>query len=136
MNEEHGDHEADTGEGPDRVLNPLRRDRVAIVADRSTATGFKLAGITHIHIIDLPVDHDRVKRTVVEVSAEPDVKFIITTEHIVDTYGFEDFEKLRKTLPEQVIVSVIPDRKGSRRKIGEGHLYKLIGRAIGLRRNL
>ena len=136
MNEESDGHDADSGGVAYHVSSPLHRDKVAIVADKSTATGFKLAGITHIHIVDLPVDHDQIKRTIVEVSAEPDVKFIITTEHIVDTYGFEDFEKLRKTLPEQIIVSVIPDRKGSRRKIGEGHLYKLIGRAIGLRRNV
>lgn len=112
------------------------RDMVAVVADKNTVTGFKLAGITHYHVIDLPLDREDLKNTIREVSAEPDVKFIITTEHIVDKYGFEAFEKLRKSVPEQIIISVIPDRRGSRRKIGEGHLYKLIGRAIGLRRNV
>lgn len=118
--------------GNDDIIGPLK---IAVVSDRSTALGFKLAGVEIVRIIDDLSTTESIESAIKDVIRDMNIRFIIITEPLVQAYGLEEFEKLRRTIPENMIITVIPDRTGSLRKIGEGHLWRLISRATGLKRS-
>jgi vacuolar-type H+-ATPase subunit F/Vma7 len=118
----------------DDKLNDENRIQVAIIADPDTATGFRLAGVPIVRELDERAASAKLQEILNEVISNESVKFVIITEPIVEAFGVDKFEKIRKTLPPDIVLSVIPDRSGSRSKIGEEHLRQLIRRAIGAKR--
>jgi vacuolar-type H+-ATPase subunit F/Vma7 len=124
------DTEHSTDGNPGKIFDGSTK--VAIIADKNTVIGFKLSGIHIVRVIEEP-SHDEILNTLNDIVKNPEVRFVIITEPLVEVFGLEKFEKYRKTLPEHIIISVIPDRSGSRSKIGEGHLWQLMRRAVGAR---
>jgi vacuolar-type H+-ATPase subunit F/Vma7 len=110
------------------------RNKVALIADKTTATGFRLAGIPVVRELEAGSAEAGLEDAINDLLDDEDIKFVITTEPLVEAFGIEKFEKLRKALPPSIILSVIPDRAGSRSKVGEEHLRQLIRRAIGAKR--
>ena len=117
-----------------RKLSEDNRNQVAVIADANTITGFRLAGVPVVRELNRRWAADKLGELINEVLSDKNIRLIIITEPLVEAYDIAKFEKLRKTLPGDVIVSVIPDRAGSRSKIGEEHLRQLIRRAIGAKR--
>lgn len=116
-------------------MKDIENIKVAAIADKNSATGFLLAGVQKVHEIDENDIPEKFETYLRDIISDPSVGFVITTEPIVETFGLEKFEKLRRTLPKHVIISVIPDRAGSRSKIGEAHIMELVRRAIGKKRS-
>ena len=108
--------------------------KIAILADKSTSMGFKLAGVHVVRTLEVPSPQEVITDTISDITNDPEISFLLITENLVEAYGMERFEKLRRSLQDSLIIIVIPDRMGSKRDIGEGHLWKLIYRAIGRKR--
>ena len=118
----------------DMKLTGENQTQVAIIADSNTSTGFRLAGVPVVRILEPGSAAEKLKELIEDVLHDGSVRFVITTEPIVEAFGVDKFEKVRRSLPQDVVISVIPDRSGSRSKIGEEHLRQLIKRAIGAKR--
>jgi vacuolar-type H+-ATPase subunit F/Vma7 len=88
-----------------------------------------------VKVLDEGFDSAELTEYLNELASEPGIGIALITEPIIASYGMDQFEKVRKTLNEKLIIIVIPDSKGSRSKIGEGHLMKIIRRAIGQKRS-
>jgi vacuolar-type H+-ATPase subunit F/Vma7 len=110
-------------------------NKIAVIADRSTVAGFKLAGVQIVRTLEGASQPGELIKTLDDVLLDPEIKFIFVAEPLVEAYGLDNFEKHRKKLSGEVIITLIPDIRGSKSKIGEGRLWKLIHRAIGLRKN-
>ena len=117
-------------------INSELTKAVAIIADKSTTIGFRIAGVQVTRIIDDITKPDVLESTIDEILNNPEIGFIIITEPLVEAYGLYKFEKLRKIISEQVIIIIIPDREGTKREIGESHLFQIIRKAIGTKRTV
>lgn len=82
------------------------RMKIALVADRSTASCFKLAGLSDINVVD---DAEEAGKRVEELLGRPDVGIILITERLADQVpGLAD-----KTVDRRYpLVLPIPERRG------------------------
>jgi vacuolar-type H+-ATPase subunit F/Vma7 len=111
-------------------------NKIAIIADQSTVTAFQLAGVKISKVIEKRSARHELEKSMKEILTDGIVRFILISEPLVEEFGLDHFEKIRRSIPDDVLLLIIPDRLGSREKIGEGHLYHIIRRAIGARREI
>ena len=97
--------------------------KIAVLGDRDTALGFKLAGAHEVYAFDnTPIEMEMLKNKLKELVERDDVGIILITE------GFaRRIELPEVTLP---IILQIPDKSGSR--LGEKTIKEIVRRAIGV----
>lgn len=83
------------------------RMKIALVADRSTASCFKLAGLSDVNVVDSPEDAGK---KVEELLERPDLGIILITERLVDQVpGLAD-----KTVDRKYpLILPIPEKHGT-----------------------
>jgi len=98
---------------------------IAVVGDKDTIMGLKLAGVTKVFETN---DKDEAQQKIREFFHEPEVGLIITTELLADQLR-PFLNKLIETSPIPIIIE-IPSRLGERK--GEDPILTLIKRAVGI----
>ena len=97
--------------------------KIAVLGDRDTALGFKLAGVHEVYSFeDTPLDMERLKNKLNELIERGDVGIILITERFAQRIELPDV-----TIP---IILQVPDKSGS--KFGEEALREIVRRAIGV----
>ncbi|ASJ11498.1 MULTISPECIES: V-type ATP synthase subunit F [Thermococcus] len=97
--------------------------KIAVLGDKDTALGFKLAGAHEVYSFDdTPLDMERLKNKLKELVERDDIGIILITERFV-----QKVELPEVTLP---IILQVPDKSGSR--LGEEAIKEIVRRAIGV----
>ncbi|NJE54517.1 V-type ATP synthase subunit F [Thermococcus sp. 21S9] len=97
--------------------------KIAVLGDRDTALGFKLAGAHEVYAFeDSPLEMERLRNKLKELIERGDVGIILITERFAQRIEIPDV-----TIP---IILQVPDRSGS--KFGEEALREIVRRAIGV----
>ena len=97
--------------------------KIAVLGDRDTALGFKLAGVHEVYSFeDSPLDMERLKNKLNELIERGDIGIILITERFAQRIELPDI-----TIP---IILQVPDKSGS--KFGEEALREIVRRAIGV----
>jgi len=97
--------------------------KIAVLGDRDTALGFKLAGAHEVYSFeDTPLEMERLKNKLKELIERDDVGIILITERFAQRVELPDV-----TIP---IILQVPDKSGS--KFGEAALREIVRRAIGV----
>ena len=97
--------------------------KIAVLGDRDTALGFKLAGAHEVYAFDdTPLEMERLKNKLGELVERGDVGIILITESFA-----RKVELPNVTLP---IILQVPDKSGSR--FGEETIKEIVRRAIGV----
>lgn len=100
-------------------------ERLAVITDPSTATGFRLAGIETFEVSDV---HE-MRSKVLELMKSDSYGLIAVNEDLGSDLG-DDINRLVKTQALPVILP-FPVPKGGRVESGEAYLSKLVKQAIG-----
>lgn len=98
---------------------------IAVVGDKDTIMGLKLAGVTKIFETN---NKDEAQQKIRELFQKPEVGLIITTEILADQIR-PYLNKLTEASPIPIIIE-IPSRLGERK--GEDPILTLIKRAVGI----
>lgn len=98
---------------------------VAVVGDQDTATGFALAGVTHVHI---HVSKDETLAKLREFLTSGKIGLVLITHPIAEELGLE-FSQMTKVKGLLPLVLRIPDKTGYVPKIDE--LTEIIRRTVG-----
>jgi len=97
--------------------------KIAVLGDRDTALGFKLAGAHEVYSFeDNPLEMERLRNKLKELVERGDVGIILITEKFAQRVELPDV-----TIP---IILQVPDKSGSR--FGEEALREIVRRAIGV----
>ncbi len=97
--------------------------KIAVLGDRDTALGFKLAGVHEVYSFeDSPLDMERLRNKLSELIERGDVGIILITERFL-----QRVEVPEVTFP---IILQVPDKSGSR--LGEKQIKEIVRRAIGV----
>ena len=97
--------------------------KIAVLGDRDTALGFKLAGAHEVYAFDdTPLEMERLKNKLRELVERGDVGIILIAERFAQRIELPDV-----TIP---IILQVPDKSGS--KFGEEALREIFRRAIGV----
>ncbi|ASJ08277.1 V-type ATP synthase subunit F [Thermococcus siculi] len=97
--------------------------KIAVLGDRDTALGFKLAGAHEVYSFDdTPLDMERLRNKLKELIERGDVGIILLTERFAQRIEIPEV-----TLP---IILQVPDKSGSR--LGEEAIKEIVRRAIGV----
>ncbi|WP_456367177.1 V-type ATP synthase subunit F [Thermococcus sp.] len=97
--------------------------KIAVLGDKDTALGFRLAGVHEVYAFEqAPLDLERLKNKLNELVEREDIGIILITESLAEKIELPDVK-----LP---IILQIPDRSGSR--LGEKALREIVRRAIGV----
>ncbi|WP_297535239.1 V-type ATP synthase subunit F [Thermococcus sp.] len=97
--------------------------KIAVLGDRDTALGFKLAGAHEVYSFeDSPLEMERLRNKLKELVERGDVGIILITEKFAQRVELPDV-----TIP---IILQVPDKSGSR--FGEEALREIVRRAIGV----
>ncbi|WP_456422999.1 V-type ATP synthase subunit F [Thermococcus sp.] len=97
--------------------------KIAVLGDKDTALGFKLAGAHEVYSFeDTPLEVERLKNKLKELIERGDVGIILITERFAQRVELPDV-----TIP---IILQVPDKSGS--KFGEEALREIVRRAIGV----
>ncbi|AFL95135.1 V-type ATP synthase subunit F [Thermococcus cleftensis] len=97
--------------------------KIAVLGDRDTALGFKLAGAHEVYSFDdTPLELERLRNKLKELIERGDVGIILITERFA-----QKVELPEVTLP---IILQVPDKSGS--KFGEEAIKEIVRRAIGV----
>ncbi|WP_457741322.1 V-type ATP synthase subunit F [Thermococcus sp.] len=97
--------------------------KIAVLGDRDTALGFKLAGAHEVYSFDdNPLEMERLRNKLNELIEKGDVGIILITERFAQRIELPDV-----TIP---IILQVPDKSGS--KFGEEALREIVRRAIGV----
>ncbi|AIU69417.1 ATP synthase subunit F [Thermococcus eurythermalis] len=97
--------------------------KIAVLGDRDTALGFKLAGAHEVYAFeDTPLEMERLKNKLMELIERGDVGIILITERFAQRVELPDV-----TIP---IILQVPDKSGS--TFGEEALREIVRRAIGV----
>ncbi|NJD98791.1 V-type ATP synthase subunit F [Thermococcus sp. LS1] len=97
--------------------------KIAVLGDKDTALGFKLAGAHEVYSFeDTPLDMERLKNKLNELVEREDIGIILITERFVQKIELPDV-----TFP---IILQVPDKSGS--KFGEEAIKEIVRRAIGV----
>lgn len=97
--------------------------KIAVLGDRDTALGFKLAGAHEVYAFDdTPLEMERLRNKLKELIERGDVGIILITERFLQ----------RVEVPEVKfpIILQVPDKSGSR--LGEEAIKEIVRRAIGV----
>ncbi|ASJ05648.1 MULTISPECIES: V-type ATP synthase subunit F [Thermococcus] len=97
--------------------------KIAVLGDKDTALGFRLAGAHEVYSFDdTPLDMERLRNKLKELVERDDIGIILITERFV-----EKVELPEVTVP---IILQVPDKSGSR--LGEEAIKEIVRRAIGV----
>jgi V/A-type H+-transporting ATPase subunit F len=97
--------------------------KIAVLGDRDTALGFKLAGAHEVYAFeDSPLEMERLRNKLRELVERGDIGIILITERFAQRVEIPDV-----TIP---IILQVPDKSGS--KFGEEALREIVRRAIGV----
>ena len=97
--------------------------KIAVLGDRDTALGFKLAGAHEVYAFeDSPLEMERLRNKLRELVERGDIGIILITEMFAQRVEIPDV-----TIP---IILQVPDKSGS--KFGEEALREIVRRAIGV----
>ncbi|CAD5243230.1 V-type ATP synthase subunit F [Thermococcus indicus] len=97
--------------------------KIAVLGDRDTALGFKLAGAHEVYSFeDTPLELERLRNKLRELIERGDVGIILITERFAQRVEIPEV-----TLP---IILQVPDKSGSR--FGEEAIKEIVRRAIGV----
>jgi len=97
--------------------------KIAVLGDRDTALGFRLAGAHEVYAFeDSPLDMERLGNKLKELVERGDIGIILITERFAQRVEIPDV-----TVP---IILQVPDKSGSR--FGEEALRRIVRRAIGV----
>jgi V/A-type H+-transporting ATPase subunit F len=97
--------------------------KIAVLGDKDTALGFRLAGAHEVYSFDdTPLDMERLRNKLKELVERDDIGIILITERFV-----EKVELPEVTVP---IILQVPDKSGS--KLGEEAIKEIVRRAIGV----
>ncbi len=97
--------------------------KIAVLGDKDTALGFKLAGAHEVYSFeDTPLEMERLRNKLKELIERGDVGIILITERFA-----QRIEMPEVTLP---IILQVPDKSGS--KLGEEAIKEIVRRAIGV----
>ncbi|WP_297435694.1 V-type ATP synthase subunit F [Thermococcus sp.] len=97
--------------------------KIAVLGDRDTALGFKLAGAHEVYPFDTtPLEIERLKNKVDELVGREDIGIILITEGLAQRIELPDV-----TFP---IILQVPDKSGT--NYGEESIKEIVRRAIGV----
>ncbi|NJE00348.1 V-type ATP synthase subunit F [Thermococcus sp. JdF3] len=97
--------------------------KIAVLGDRDTALGFRLAGAHEVYSFeDTPLEIERLRNKLRELIERGDVGIILITERFAQKVEIPEV-----TLP---IILQVPDKSGS--KLGEEAIKEIVRRAIGV----
>ncbi|ASJ10234.1 V-type ATP synthase subunit F [Thermococcus sp. P6] len=97
--------------------------KIAVLGDRDTALGFKLAGAHEVYSFnDTPTEMERLKNKLKELVNRDDVGIILITERFAGRIELPDVK-----VP---IIIQVPDKSGSR--LGEEAIRRIVRKAIGV----
>ncbi len=97
--------------------------KIAVLGDRDTALGFRLAGVHEVHSFDTtPLEIKRLKNKIDELIEREDIGIILITEGLAQRIEIPDV-----TFP---IILQVPDRSGT--NYGEESIKEIVRRAIGV----
>jgi len=97
--------------------------KIAVLGDKDTALGFKLAGVHEVYSFeDTPLEMERLRNKLNELIERGDVGIVLITERFAQRVELPDV-----TIP---IILQVPDKSGS--KFGEEALREIVRRAIGV----
>jgi V/A-type H+-transporting ATPase subunit F len=97
--------------------------KIAVLGDRDTALGFRLAGAHEVYVFEEnPLDIERLRNKLRELVERDDIGIILITERLAEKVELPDVK-----LP---IILQVPDKFGSR--LGEKALREIVRRAIGV----
>ncbi|ASI99187.1 V-type ATP synthase subunit F [Thermococcus celer] len=97
--------------------------KIAVLGDRDTALGFRLAGAHEVYSFgDTPLEMERLRNKLKELVERDDIGIILISERFVGRVELPDV-----TVP---IILQIPDKSGSR--LGEEAIKEIVRRAIGV----
>lgn len=97
--------------------------RIAVMGDRDTALGFKLAGVHEVYSFEeTTLDTERARNKIKELIERQDIGIIFITERLAQRIEIPDV-----TFP---IILQVPDKTGSR--FGEEQLREIVRKAIGV----
>ncbi len=103
----------------------MKKLEIAVVGDKDTIMGLKLAGVTETFETN---DKEDAQQKIRELFQKPEIGLIITTEILADQIR-SFLNKLTETSPIPIIIE-IPSRLGERK--GEDPILTLIKRAVGI----
>ena len=97
--------------------------KIAVLGDKDTALGFRLAGAHEVYSFeDTPLEVERLRNKLRELIERGDVGIILITERFAQRVEIPEV-----TLP---IILQVPDKSGS--KFGEEAIKEIVRRAIGV----
>ncbi len=100
-------------------------DKIAVIGDRDTVIGFRMAGVKESTI---PSNPDETREALVDYFRDPDMGLIIITEPLAKTVEKTILELSVSPVP---VIVLIPDRSGSTGAY-EKVLKELVRRAVGI----
>ena len=105
---------------------------IAVIADKDTATGFRLAGISHIYEFSEDESdsmHENLSRTLEKLANECSI--IIITERLAEKVRGKIREINERKRGVSPIIVEIPDKRGAIEKEMD-EISRLIKRAVGI----
>ncbi len=100
-------------------------DKIAIIGDRDTVTGFRMVGVRESSI---PTTPDEIRKALLDYFRDPQMGLIIITEPLAIEVEDTILELSESPVP---VILLIPDREGSTGAY-ETVLKELIRRAVGI----
>jgi vacuolar-type H+-ATPase subunit F/Vma7 len=101
-----------------------QKEKLAVIADEATATGFRLAGVEHTY----PLSGEEAERKLSELLSDTSFGLLIVTERMLENCDWRLKKRVEQTA--KPVVVAIPDMAGPIEQ--EESLAKLIKRALGL----
>ena len=100
-------------------------DKIAVIGDRDTVVGFRMAGVTETFVPHTP---DETRRALKSYYNDPEMGLIIITEPLAKTIEDTVIELSEAPIP---VIVLIPDRAGPTGAY-ETVLKELVRRAVGI----
>jgi V/A-type H+-transporting ATPase subunit F len=107
----------------------MSSDKIAIIGDRDTVTGFRLVGVSESAI---PASPDETRELLLQYFRDPAMGLIMITEPLAEAVEDTIVELSQAPVP---VILLIPDRDGSTGAY-ETVLKELIRRAVGIEINI
>jgi V/A-type H+-transporting ATPase subunit F len=104
-------------------------DKIAVVGDRDTVTGFRMVGVQESTVPSSPAE---IRKALFEYFRDPQMGLIVITEPLAEQVEDTILELSEAPVP---VILLIPDREGSTGAY-ETVLRELIRRAVGIEINV
>jgi V/A-type H+-transporting ATPase subunit F len=107
----------------------MSSERIAVIGDRDTVTGFRLVGVSESAVPSTP---DETREFLLRYFRDPSMGLIMITEPLASKVEDTIVELSKAPVP---VILLIPDREGSTGTY-EAVLRELIRRAVGIEINI